>query len=146
MDVNTRNFVCLPNIPSLLFPTNMTEYFRHQWRKTAVFSCNRCIIDTGIEKINNVSTQTVSFITRCLLVKVNFGIPTTIYIFSNHAVHKHLWKIGWLMACTACLVCLVSTVSGCRKNSIGRGSACSRHITKLEKSIFLWCCPTESHD
>ncbi len=38
------------------------------------------------------------------------------------------------MARTACLVCLVSTVSGRCKNALGRGSANSRHITKLEQS------------
>ncbi len=29
--------------------------------------------------------------------------------------HRHLRNIDWLMACTACLICLVSTVSGCLK-------------------------------
>ena len=38
---------------------------------------------------------------------------------------------------TACLVCLISTVSGCRKNAIGRGSSSSGHIKKLEQSTFL---------
>jgi len=51
--------------------------------------------------------------------------------------HRHLRKIDQLMVCTACLVCLVSTVSGCHKNAIGRGSATSQHITKLEQSTFL---------
>jgi hypothetical protein len=46
-------------------------------------------------------------------------------------------KIDWLIASTACLVCLVSSVSGCRKNALVRGSACSRCITKLEQSTFL---------
>ncbi len=41
------------------------------------------------------------------------------------------------MSHTACLVCLVSTVSGGCKNSLGRTSASSRHITKLEQSTFL---------
>ncbi len=41
------------------------------------------------------------------------------------------------MACTACLVCLVSSVSGCCNNVLGRGSACSGHITNLEQSAFL---------
>ncbi len=36
-----------------------------------------------------------------------------------------------------CLICLVSTVSGCSKNALRRGSASSRHITKLEQSTFL---------
>ncbi len=41
------------------------------------------------------------------------------------------------MACTACLVCLVSTVSGHCKNTLGRASTSSGHITKLEQSTFL---------
>jgi hypothetical protein len=41
------------------------------------------------------------------------------------------------MACPACLVCLVSTVSGCCKNVLGRGSSSSGHITKLDPSTFL---------
>jgi hypothetical protein len=41
------------------------------------------------------------------------------------------------MACTACLVCLVITLSGCRKNALGIGSIFSEHITKLELSTFL---------
>ncbi len=40
------------------------------------------------------------------------------------------------MAHTACLVCLVSTVSGCCKNALGRGSASSRNIVKLEQPRF----------
>jgi hypothetical protein len=48
------------------------------------------------------------------------------------------------MACTACLVCLFSTVIGLSQKSqkcLGRCGASSRHITKLEQSIFfryLW--------
>jgi hypothetical protein len=45
------------------------------------------------------------------------------------SAHRHLRKIDWFMACTACLVCLVSTVSGHCKNAHGRGSASSGHIT-----------------
>jgi len=43
------------------------------------------------------------------------------------------------MARTACLVCLIGTVSGRFKkanNALRRGSASSRHITKLENSRF----------
>ncbi len=50
------------------------------------------------------------------------------------------------MTHTACLVCLFSTVSGLRKNALGRGSASSRHITKIQHSKFSldiydlpWC-------
>ncbi len=41
------------------------------------------------------------------------------------------------MAHTACLVGLVSTVSGCHKNALRRGSASSGHITKLEQFTFF---------
>ncbi len=41
------------------------------------------------------------------------------------------------MACTACLVCLVSTVSGLQKNALGKGSTSRRHFTKLKQSTFL---------
>ncbi len=41
------------------------------------------------------------------------------------------------MVCTAILFCLVNTVSGNCKNTLGRPSASSGHITKLEQSTFL---------
>jgi hypothetical protein len=41
------------------------------------------------------------------------------------------------MARTTCLVCLVSTVSDWYKRTLGRGSASSGHITKLEQYTFL---------
>ncbi len=41
------------------------------------------------------------------------------------------------MASTECLVCLVNTVGGHCKNALGRGSASSGLITKLEQSTFL---------
>jgi hypothetical protein len=62
------------------------------------------------------------------------------------------------MARTACLICMVSTVGGCCKNTLGKGSTSSRHITKLEQSTFSYiydhsgCCyteykyPTECHN
>ncbi len=40
------------------------------------------------------------------------------------------------MACTACLVLLVCTVSGRSKNALGKGSTSNGHITKLEQSRF----------
>ncbi len=55
--------------------------------------------------------------------------------------HRHLRKIGCLMAHTACLVCLISTVSGRSKKSLKCGIS-SGHITNLKQSIFsfqyLW--------
>jgi hypothetical protein len=41
------------------------------------------------------------------------------------------------MAHTVCLVCLVSTVSGCRKNTLRRASASRGHITNLSNLLFL---------
>ncbi len=41
------------------------------------------------------------------------------------------------MTCIGQLVDLVNTVSGWHKNALGRGSASSRYITKLEQSTFL---------
>jgi hypothetical protein len=32
---------------------NGTTHIRHQCRKTAVLSCHRCLINTGVEKVNN---------------------------------------------------------------------------------------------
>jgi hypothetical protein len=49
-------------------------------------------------------------------------------------------QVDWLMACTTCLV---STVSDCCKNTIGRASTSSGHITKHEESTllrYLWFC------
>jgi len=31
---------------------NRTAHIRHQCKKTAVLSCHRCLINTGVEKIN----------------------------------------------------------------------------------------------
>jgi hypothetical protein len=41
------------------------------------------------------------------------------------------------MAPTPCFACWVSSVSGHNKNTLGRASASSRHIAKLEQSTFL---------
>jgi hypothetical protein len=39
-----------------------TAHIRHQFRKTTVLSRHRCLINTGVEKMNNIITLT----TRCL--------------------------------------------------------------------------------
>ncbi len=63
--------------------------------------------------------------------------------------HRHLRKIDWLMAYTACLVCFISTASGHSKkakNALGKCGASFRDITKLEQSIFFWyLCPNASN-
>ncbi len=33
---------------------NRTERIRHQSRKTTVLNCHRCLINTGVEKKNNI--------------------------------------------------------------------------------------------
>jgi hypothetical protein len=43
------------------------------------------------------------------------------------------------MACTTCLVCPVITASSCCKNTLGRASASSGHITKFEDSTLCVC-------
>ncbi len=35
-------------------PFNRTACIRHQCRKTTVSRCHRCLINTGVEKINNI--------------------------------------------------------------------------------------------
>ncbi len=49
------------------------------------------------------------------------------------------------MSCTACLIHLISTVSGYCINALGRGSASSGHITKLEQSTFPWISMASCH-
>ncbi len=38
----------------LLIVDNGTSHIRHQCRKTTVLSCHRCLINTGVEKMNNI--------------------------------------------------------------------------------------------
>ncbi len=45
--------------------TNRTVCIRHQCRKTAVLSCHRCLIDTGVEKML-ISIQILTLTTRSL--------------------------------------------------------------------------------
>jgi hypothetical protein len=33
---------------------NGTEHVRHYCRKTIVLSCHRCLINSGVEKMNNI--------------------------------------------------------------------------------------------
>ena len=37
-----------------IFAKNRTACIRHQCKKTTVLSCHRCIINTGVEKMNNI--------------------------------------------------------------------------------------------
>ncbi len=71
-----------------------------------------------------------------ILVKLPPGLSHLNVARSVNFFHRHLRKIYWLMACTACFVCLISSAGGRSKNALGRGSASSGHITKLEQSRF----------
>jgi hypothetical protein len=53
-------------------------HIRHQCRKTTVLSCKRCLIKTGVEKMNNILIWIRTLTTRCLQVRVNGGIQTII--------------------------------------------------------------------
>ncbi len=40
---------------------NRTANIRHQCRKITLLSCHRCLINTGVEKMNNISLQILTF-------------------------------------------------------------------------------------
>ncbi len=40
---------------ALKFEHNRTARIRHKCRKTTVLSCHRCLINTGVEKMNYIS-------------------------------------------------------------------------------------------
>jgi hypothetical protein len=66
---------------SLMMIVNGTVHIRHQCRKTAVLSCHRCLINTGVEKMNYIYIWIRTLITRCLYVRENVGIQMIVYIF-----------------------------------------------------------------
>ncbi len=59
---------------------NRTAHIRHQWRKTTVLSCHRCLINTGVEK-NGL----------CLNINQNFDHPMSLSKskcwYSNNCLH-----------------------------------------------------------
>jgi hypothetical protein len=55
--------------------TNRTAHIRHQCMKTTVFSCHRCLINTGVEK--NELHLNIDY----NQVRVKVVIPTIVYIF-----------------------------------------------------------------
>jgi hypothetical protein len=69
----------------ICFHLKRTAHIRHLCRKTTVLSCLRCLINTGIEKMN-VEIYISILTSRYLQVKGNFGIPTTVTIFSKLAI------------------------------------------------------------
>ncbi len=69
-----------------------------------------------------------------MISTVNLLVLTSIVQLLSYTSYL---KIDFWMACTACLVCQVSTVSGGCKNTPRRAIARSEHITTLEQSTFL---------
>jgi len=59
---------------------NRTVHIRHQFRKTTVLSCHRCLINTGAERVNNIKYRW-PLTTRFLKVRVNVGTKTIVFIF-----------------------------------------------------------------
>ncbi len=43
-----------------------------------VLSCHRCLINTGVEKMNYIQIYVRALTTRCLLVRVNVGSQTIV--------------------------------------------------------------------
>ncbi len=50
----SRIFVLFTFSELATIASNRTVRIRHQCRKTTVLSCHRCLINTGVEKINNI--------------------------------------------------------------------------------------------
>ncbi len=61
--------------------SNRTTHVRHLCRKTTFLSCHRCLINTGVEKVNNIQILIGVLTTRCLQVKGYVGISTIADIF-----------------------------------------------------------------
>ncbi len=60
---------------------NGTPCIRHQCRKTGVLSLHRFLINSGVEKMNNIQLWIRTLTTRCLQVRVNVCIQTIVYVF-----------------------------------------------------------------
>jgi hypothetical protein len=62
---------------------NRRACFRHLCRKTIVYSCHRCLINTGIEKIEQHLNIDHYFDHQMSLSERKFGLSTTVYVFSK---------------------------------------------------------------
>ncbi len=76
------------------FTHNRTTCNRHLCRKMTVLSYHRCLINTGVEKINNILIYIIILTARCLSVKGNFGIPTTVFVFQSVLFNC---LMGWIL-------------------------------------------------
>ncbi len=56
---------------------NRRAHIRHLCRKTTVSRCHICLINTGIEKMNNIKIEIIIL----SKVKGNVGFPSIVYIF-----------------------------------------------------------------
>ncbi len=70
---------------------------------------------------------------KLLMIILRLGMP---WLLKPNHRHHNLKKDCFMSRSTS-LVCLVSSVSGRYKNSLGKASASSGHITKLEQSTVL---------
>ncbi len=101
---------------------------------------------TCLGSLGGTTTSINSLVYLCAAQGAKASNPhRSLCLHGRHFTHRHLRKIDWLMARTACLVCLISTVSGhskkMKRKKAWRCGASSRHITKLKQSIFfryLW--------
>jgi hypothetical protein len=50
-------------------------------QETTVLRCHRCLINTGVEKMNKIYIKIRTLTTRCLYVRVNVSIQTIVYTF-----------------------------------------------------------------
>ncbi len=66
---------------------NRTANIRHLCRKTAVFSCHRCLINTGVKKWTTFKYRLEFWPLDVFMVKGNVNILTIIYIFYSVLFH-----------------------------------------------------------
>jgi len=60
---------------------NRRARIRHQCRRTTVLSYHRCLINTGVEKIEQHFNFVRILTARCLYGRVNVGIQTILCTF-----------------------------------------------------------------
>jgi hypothetical protein len=61
---------------------NRTAHIRHQCRKTTVLSCHRCLISSGVEKMNNIQIQIITLTTKGLYYKTFYRRNLRIFAIS----------------------------------------------------------------
>ncbi len=82
---------------------NRTACIGHS-RKTAILSCQRCLIDTGVEK-RTTFKYSKNFDHQCLSVRVNVCIQTIVYIFRRLLGDCSKFSVPPLNAYLSIVVC-----------------------------------------